>query len=104
MMVVNPALESVVLGRGGGKWRPQFHSVFAAAGMVPPGRKLRIRRPIPGARASLTPTTARITLQDLPDDVYESGPRLVSSSRASARVSRRALAPARLAGIRSRTA
>ncbi len=74
MMVVNSAMEGVVLGRGGGKWRPQFHSVLTAAGMVPPGRKLRIRRPISGARASLTPVTARITLQDLPDDVYESGP------------------------------
>jgi hypothetical protein len=29
-------------------------------------------KPIPRARASLTPATARITLADLPGDVYES--------------------------------
>lgn len=72
MMVVNPGMENVTLRRDHGRWRPQFHSVFTAAGMVPPGRKLRIHRPIRGATAALTPATARITLQDLPDDVYES--------------------------------
>jgi hypothetical protein len=40
--------------------------------MVPPGRKLRIRRPIPGATAALTPSAARVTMHDLPGDVYES--------------------------------
>ena len=72
MMVVNPGMESVTLRRDRGRWRPGFHSVFAAAGMVPPGRKLRIRRPIPGATAALTPDTARVTMRDLPGDVYES--------------------------------
>jgi hypothetical protein len=72
MMVVNPGMESVTLRRDRGRWRPQFDSVFTDAGMVPPGRKLRIRRPIRGATATLTPATARITLHDLPDDVYES--------------------------------
>lgn len=72
MMVVNPGMESVTLRRDRGRWRPAFHSVFAAAGMVPPGRKLRIRRPVPGATATLTPAAARIILKDLPDAVYES--------------------------------
>ncbi|SRR6266568_1186088 len=72
MMVVNPGMESVTLRRDRGRWRPGFHSVFAAAGMVPPGRNLRIRRPVPGAAAALTPATARITMRDLPGDVYES--------------------------------
>jgi hypothetical protein len=63
--------RSLTLRRNRGRWRPGFHSVFAA-GMIPPGRKLRIRPPIPGATAALTPDTARITLRDLPGDVYES--------------------------------
>ncbi len=71
MMVVNPSMESVMLRQDRGRWLPQLHSVFTAAGMVPPGRKLRIRRPVPGVTARLTPATARITLRDLPGDVYE---------------------------------
>ena len=70
VMIVNPGMESVMLRRARGTWRPQIRDVFTAAGMVPPGRKLRIHRPIRGARARLTPDAAEITLQDL-GDVYE---------------------------------
>ena len=59
-----------MLRQARGTWRPQIRDVFTAAGMVPPGRKLRIDRPIRGARARLTPDAAQIAVQDL-GDVYE---------------------------------
>jgi hypothetical protein len=72
MMVVNPGMESVTLRQDRGRWRPQLHQMFADAGMVPPGPKLRIGRPIRGVAAELTATTARVTVRTLPDGVYES--------------------------------
>ena len=71
MMVVNPAMENVTIRRNRGTWRLQFNRAFTSAGMVPPGRRFRVRRPIRGATAALTPDTARITLRDV-GDVYES--------------------------------
>jgi hypothetical protein len=72
MMVVNPGMESVVIRQDRGRWRPQLHLMFADAGMVPPGPKLRTGRPIRGAAAELTAATARVTVRTLPDGVYES--------------------------------
>jgi hypothetical protein len=72
MMVVNPSLETVMLRPDRDHWRPQFDRAFADAGMAPPGGRFRVRRPIRGAAATLTPSTARITLAHPPvEAVYE---------------------------------
>jgi len=72
MMVVNPSLETVMLRRDADGWRPWFDRAFTDAGMAPPGRRFRIRRPIRGAAATLTPSTARITLARPLQAEYES--------------------------------
>lgn len=72
MMVVNPSLETVMLRRDRDGWRPWFDRAFTDAGMAPPGRRFRIRRPVRGAAATLTPSTARVTLARPLEAVYES--------------------------------
>jgi hypothetical protein len=50
-LIVNPGLESILLERRGGRWQPGHDAQLRAAGLVPPGRQLRLDRPVPGVTA-----------------------------------------------------
>jgi hypothetical protein len=71
VMVVNPGMESVFLAPSpDGRWRPQHHNSFPVAGLVPPGRGLKLHVPVSGARARLTAATVEVTLTVPPGSTY----------------------------------
>jgi hypothetical protein len=72
VMLVNPAMELVILERSDGAWHPEFNAAFTHAGMAPPGPELLLYQPIRGAAARLTRTAVTITMPrpSLTDD-YE---------------------------------
>ncbi len=70
LMVVNPGLEYVPLVRAGAGWRVG-PPAFAAAGLVSPGRDLRIGVPIGGAVARVMESEVAVAFQDPPFRVYE---------------------------------
>lgn len=50
-MLLNPGLEMIFLEPSGGGWRTGYAKWFTKSGMVPPGRRLRLQRPLPGLTA-----------------------------------------------------
>jgi hypothetical protein len=62
-LIVNPGLESILLERRGGRWQPGHDAQLRAAGLVPPGRQLRLDRPVPGVTARAAGGDIAVTLE-----------------------------------------
>ncbi len=71
VMLLNPGLEMIFLEPGQGTWRPGYASWFTASGMVPPGRQLRLQRPLRGVSAWLADDLISVTVESPPESIYE---------------------------------
>ena len=71
VLLVNPGLEMIMLEPGGGTWRPAYHRQFESLGLVPPGRRLRIDRAVPGAFARMTASSVSVTVESPPPQTYD---------------------------------
>jgi hypothetical protein len=71
VMLLNPGLEMIFLKPQRGTWRPGYARQFTALGLVPPGRKLRFDRPLPGASAWLAVDLISVTVEGPPEAIYE---------------------------------
>jgi len=71
VMLLNPGLEMIFLELRDGTWHPNYHQQFTSLGMVPPGRKLRLGRPVRGASAWLADDLISVTVESPPETIYE---------------------------------
>jgi hypothetical protein len=71
VMLLNPGLEMIFLKPSQGTWRPDYASWFTSSGMVPPGRKLSLHRPVPGVSAWLADDLISVTVESPPGSIYE---------------------------------
>lgn len=72
VMLLNPGLEMIFLQLDNGTWHPGYHQQFTSLGMMPPGRKLRLSRPMRGALAWLSDDLISVTMESPPETIYES--------------------------------
>jgi hypothetical protein len=71
VMLLNPGLEMIFLELRDGTWHPSYHQQFTSLGMVPPGRKLRLSRPVRDASAWLADDLISVTVESPPETIYE---------------------------------
>jgi hypothetical protein len=70
-MLLNPGLEMIFLEPSEGTWHPGYASWFTSLGMVPPGRKLRLHRPLTGLSAWLADDLISVMVESPPESIYE---------------------------------
>jgi hypothetical protein len=70
VVLLNPGLEMIFLEPQRDSWRPGYHRQFTSLGMVPPGRKLRLYRPLQGATAWLANDFISVTVGET-ETIYE---------------------------------
>ena len=70
-MLLNPGLEMIFLEPLHGTWRPGYAAQFTSLGMVPPGPKLRLHRPLRGLSAWLADDLISVTVETPPEPIYE---------------------------------
>jgi hypothetical protein len=70
-VLVNPGLEMIFLEPLRGTWRPGYAAQFTSLGMVPPGPKLRVHRPLPGLSAWLANDLVSVTVETPREMIYE---------------------------------
>jgi hypothetical protein len=70
-MLLNPGLEMIFLEPLRGTWHPGYAAQFTSLGMVPPGPKLRLHRPLPGLSAWLADDLISVTVETPPEPIYE---------------------------------
>jgi hypothetical protein len=71
VLLLNPGLEMIFLERRRGAWHPAYDQQFTSLGLVPPGRKLRLRRPLRGASAWLADDLISVAVQSPVETIYE---------------------------------
>lgn len=83
VMLVNPGLEMIFLEPGRGTWRPFYGVPFDAIGLVPPGRELRVERPVRELAAWAGPGLISVTVKSPPEPIYEvsADPDVIASAR-----------------------
>lgn len=83
VLLVNPGLEMIFLEPEGETWRPVYGVPFDAIGLAPPGRKLRVERPVRELAAWASPDLISVTVKAPPEPIYEANasPDVVACAR-----------------------
>lgn len=71
VVLVNPGLEMVFLYPSDAGWRPGYAQQFVGLGMVPPGRSLKVDKPLPGLSAWAAKDLLCVTVKTPPETIYD---------------------------------